>query len=207
MIVAAAGWRGLSSFPLGFFVLGSVAAGLSALGQTVGDGVPGPTVDILIPAAEVFVVLAGATAPVLLGKRPGGGAAVTAGVVTAVLVAAAFATGASPISILVLWNLGVPGWLPGIAYAVALGGVVTALWSAAVTGPRQTAIGIVLLVAGGVGMISTYQTGLVLAAVLFLGDVQHRRIVQPNKDGHPHGDVESPIEHADAGTTLPVPAS
>jgi hypothetical protein len=87
-----------------------------------------------------------------------------------VLVAAAFAGGASTLSIMVLWNLGVPGWLPGIAFALAFGGIVTAVWSAMASGDRVTAIGIVLLLGGGVGLISTYQTGLALAAILLLAE-------------------------------------
>jgi hypothetical protein len=46
---------------------------------------------------------------------------------------------------------------------------VATLWSAFSSGQRSTAIGLVLLAAGGVGTISTYQTGLVLTGVLLLG--------------------------------------
>jgi hypothetical protein len=84
--------------------------------------------------------------------------------------------GASTLSILVLWNLGVPGWLPGIAYALALGSLVATLLSALASGRRLTAIGLVLLVAGGIGTISTYQTGLVLTAVLLLGDPVNKTV-------------------------------
>ncbi|HSJ83722.1 MAG TPA: hypothetical protein VLA91_07865 [Acidimicrobiia bacterium] len=162
-------WRGLSSIPVGLFVLGSVAAGWSSLGQVGGSGLTGAQVDILVLAAESLLVLAGATAPLLLG-RPPTRPALVAGAGAAVLVAAAFAGGASTFSIMVLWNLGVPGWLPGIAFALAFGGIVTAVWSAMASGDRVTAIGIVLLLGGGVGLISTYQTGLALAAILLLAE-------------------------------------
>jgi len=168
LVVTVSGWRGLSSAPVGFFALGSVAAGWSAVGQTTGGGLSGGQVDILIVTAECLLVLAGATSPLLLG-RPPSKTALIAGVAATVLVAAAFAGGASTFSILVLWNLGVPGWLPGIAFALAFGGLVTVLWSASASRDRQTALGVWLLLAGGVGLISTYQTGLVLVAVVLLG--------------------------------------
>ena len=169
VVVASMTWRGPGSIPVGLFVLGSVAAGWSSLGQVAGSGLTGAQVDMLVLAAESLLVLAGATAPLLLG-RPPTRSALLAGAAATVLVAAAFAGGASTFSIMVLWNLGVPGWLPGIAFALAFGGVVTAVWSAMASGDRVTAVGIVLLLGGGVGLISTYQSGLALAAILLLAE-------------------------------------
>jgi hypothetical protein len=169
VVVTSMGWRGIGSIPVGLFVLGSVAAGWSSLGQFAGSGLTGAQVDMLVLAAESLLVLAGATAPLLLGRAPTR-SALLAGAGATVLVAAAFAGGASTFSIMVLWNLGVPGWLPGIAFALAFGGIVTAGWSAMASGDRGTAIGIVLLLGGGVGLISTYQTGLALAAILLLAE-------------------------------------
>jgi len=139
------------------------------LGQVARSGLTGAQVDMLVLAAEGLLVLAGATAPLLLA-RPPTRLALVAGAGATVLVAAAFAGGASTFSIMVLWNLGVPGWLPGIAFALAFGGIVTAVWSAMASGDRVTAIGIVLLLGGGVGLISTYQTGLAVAAILLLAE-------------------------------------
>lgn len=169
VVVTSMTWRGPGSIPVGLFVLGSVAAGWSSLGQVAGSGLTGAQVDMLVLAAESLLVLAGATAPLLLG-RPPTRSALLAGAAATVLVAAAFAGGASTFSIMVLWNLGVPGWLPGIAFALAFGGVVTAVWSAMASGDRVTAVGIVLLLGGGVGLISTYQSGLALAAILLLAE-------------------------------------
>lgn len=169
VVVTSTTWRGVESIPVGLFVLGSVAAGWSSLGQVAGSGLTGTQVDMLVLAAESLLVLAGATSPLLLG-RPPTRSALVAGAGATVLVAAASAGGASTFSIMVLWNLGVPGWLPGIAFALAFGGVVTAIWSAMANGDRVTATGIVLLLGGGVGLISTYQTGLALAAILLLAE-------------------------------------
>jgi hypothetical protein len=201
--VTAAGWRGLSSLPVGLFVLGSVAAGWSALGQTSGRGLTGAQVDILVLSAESLLVLAGATSPLLLGRMPPK-SALAAGVGAAVLVAAAFAGGASTFSILVLWNLGVPGWLPGIAFSVAFGGLVISLWSALAGGERMTAFGIVLLFGGGVGLISTYQTGLVLAAILVLGVAAEPVRLSPGERVTGTAAAEGPVEYAGAGLTSRV---
>ena len=198
--VTAAGWRGLSSLPIGLFVLGSVAAGWSALGQTSGVGLTGGQVDILVLSAESLLVLAGATSPLLLGRMPSK-SALAAGVGAAVLVAAAFAGGASTFSILVLWNLGVPGWLPGIAFSVAFGGLVISLWSALAGGERMTAFGIVLLFGGGVGLISTYQTGLVLAAILVLGVAAEPVRLSPGERVTGTAAAKAPVEYAGAGLT------
>jgi hypothetical protein len=198
--VTAAGWRGLSSLPVGLFALGSVAAGWSSLGQTSGGGMTGGKVDILVLSAESLLVLAGATSPLLLGRTPSK-SALAAGVGAAVLVAAAFAGGASTFSILVLWNLGVPGWLPGIALAVAFGGLVTSLWSALAGGERMTAVGIVLLFGGGVGLISTYQTGLVLAAILVLGVAAEPLRQTPGQPVIRTAAPTGPVEYVGAGLT------
>jgi hypothetical protein len=132
-------------------------------------GLSGRQVDILMLTAEISLLLSAVTAPLLL-KGPPPRMAILVGLGVALVGVGAFASGASTLSILILWNLGVPGWLPGVAYALALGSIVTTLWSALATGQRLTAIGLLLLIAGGLGTISTYQTGLVLTGVLLLGD-------------------------------------
>jgi hypothetical protein len=148
IVVTAAVWRGLRTLPIGLFVLGWAAAGWTVLGQGAMGGLSGRQVDILMLTAEISLLLSAVTAPLLL-KGPPPRMAILVGLGVA---------------------LGVPGWLPGVAYTLALGSIVTTLWSALATGQRVTAIGLLLLIAGGIGTISTYQTGLVLTGVLLLGD-------------------------------------
>jgi hypothetical protein len=93
---------------------------------------------------------------------------VVAGVVTAILGIGALVSGGPTLSILVLWNLGVPGWLSGVAYALALGAFVATLWTALGTRNWQASVGLLLMLAGGIGVISTYQTGLVIAGILLI---------------------------------------
>lgn len=171
-------WRGIRWLPVGLFMLASTAASWSVFGQGAGGGLSGAQVDWLVIAAEASLLLAAVTSPMLADNRltfP----SVLAGVIAFTLTVGALSSAGSTLSILVLWNVGVPGWLPGIAYAVAIGGLVTALWLSLSTGRRITAIGLVLLLAGGVGAISTYQTGLVLAGILLLDSAQRVEIRRP----------------------------
>ncbi len=162
-------WRGYRSVPIALFVLSSLAAGSSVLAQGDGGGLSGSTVDTLVVTAEVFLLLAGLTSPLLAGgerSRP----ALIAGAVATVVSAGAFTAAGSTVSIIVLWNVGVPGWLPGIFYALAIGSLTFSAWVAVAKGKAPLAIGVVLLVAGGVGVMSTYQTALSLLGVLWLGE-------------------------------------
>jgi hypothetical protein len=167
-VVPVAMGRKRRTLPVTFFVASCIVAGVSVLGQAGGSEPSGTRVDLLVWTAEFFLILAGLSAPLLL-RRPPSRSGLVAGAAAALVVTAAFTSASSTVAILLLWNVGVPGWLPGVVYAVAVGSLTATAWSAAARGERTVLAGIVLLVAGGVGMISTYQSGLVLMAVLVLG--------------------------------------
>ncbi|HUG32811.1 MAG TPA: hypothetical protein VMM14_07960 [Acidimicrobiia bacterium] len=162
--MVAISWRGVRSIPLALFVGSWVAAAWSVLGQGSGGGISVRSVDTSVIIAEALLILAGVTAPLLVSRRVTT-TGLAAGFAAFLVVAAGFSVGGSTLAILTLWNLGVPGWFSPLAFGLAFGGLVIATWSALVAGERMTAASIGLLVAGGVGMISTYQTGLVLAAL------------------------------------------
>lgn len=162
--MAAIAWRGVRSIPLALFAGSWVVAAWSVLGQGSGGGISGRSVDTSVVVAEALLILAGVTAPLLV-SRSVTTPAVVAGFAAFLIVASGFSIGGSTLAILTLWNLGVPGWFSPLAFGLAFGGLVIATWSALAAGDRMTAAAIALLVAGGVGMISTYQTGLVLAAL------------------------------------------
>ncbi|MEE9184740.1 MAG: hypothetical protein V3U39_09755, partial [Acidimicrobiia bacterium] len=172
-VAVITGWAGWRSVPLALFALGVVSAGWSALGQGAGGGLTGRQVDILIVVAELAVVSAGLTAPFLLEERPGR-RALLIGLGAAAAATAILSVGASTVWILGLWTLGLPGWLPGIVYALAFGGLATTWWSAFDSGQWNVGVGVFLMTAGGVGTISTYQSGLVLAGVLIVGELVTR---------------------------------
>lgn len=189
-------WQGARWIPVGLFSLSSIAAGWSVLGQGDGGGLSGSAVDTLIVLAEITLLSAALTSPLLMGHRPTGSSLVAGGM-AALVTALAFATGGSTLSILVLWNIGVPGWLPGLAYALGVGALTTAVWLGVSSGARLRVIALVLLLAGGVGVISTYQTGLVFAALLVIGEAQARRgSVAPESLSPPA------IEFEDTGASL-----
>jgi len=169
IVVTVASWQGIRMLPVAWFVLGWLAAAGSVLGQGIGGNLTVGQVNSLMLVAEFCLIGAAATLPLLQKVRPSS-LAVFAGLGTALVAAGGFRAGSSTLSILVLWNLGVPGWLPGIAYAGALGFLVTTVWSAVASGQQGVAAGLVVLLAGGLGTISTYQTGLVLVGVLLLGE-------------------------------------
>ena len=167
VIVLVFGWKGWRSVPLLMFVVAALAAGWSALGQEFGAGFAVDQVDTLLLVAELALVLAGITSLLLLNQRPSR-SVLLGGVATTVLFTTILVAANSTMSILLLWTAGVPGWLPAISYGVALGGLVITGWSALSTGQWSVGLGLVLLAAGGVGMISTYQSGLVLAGLLLI---------------------------------------
>lgn len=167
VIITATVWRGLQTLPLGLFVVGTVMAGVAVLGQGSGGGLSGRQVDLFILAAEIALIVAGVTSPLLLRSAPRSGAIVAGGIV-AVLVGGAMVGAGSTLSVLMLWNLGVPGWLPGLGYALAAGALAITFTSALADRQGLAAAGVLLLVAGGIGLMSTYQTALVLAGILII---------------------------------------
>ncbi len=166
--VTSATWLGVRSVPLALFTVASFLATWSVLGQGSGGGLSAQSVDALIIGSETLLVLAGVTSPLLAPRRVTRGA-VVAGSIAFGLVLAGFSVGGSTLSILTLWNLGVPGWLSPLAYGLAFAGIVVTIWTSITRADRVTTVAMVLLVAGGVGSISTYQTALVLTAVLLVG--------------------------------------
>ncbi|MEX1126176.1 MAG: hypothetical protein WD895_07980 [Acidimicrobiia bacterium] len=181
---AAVGWAGMAALvlaligavnlgrrivPLALFTSGAVAAGWSILAQGRGGGLSIQQVDSLLIVSEVMILLAALSAPLLL-QRPPSRRAILIGLGVTVLSAAVLSASPATMSILVLWSFGAPGWLSGLAYSLALGSVVMVAWAALQSGEREIVIGLVLLAGGGIGMISTYQTGLVVAALLLMGD-------------------------------------
>lgn len=161
-------WTGVRSLPIALFVAASAVASWAVLGQGSGGGLSGATIDIAIVVAEGLLILAAVTTPLLLTEKIGR-SAVIAGSLTGVLFVAGFSVGGTTLSILTLWNLGVPGWFSPIAYGLALMSLTVTLWSAISSRDTTVAGVVVLLLAGGVGPISTYQTALAIAAVALAG--------------------------------------
>jgi hypothetical protein len=79
-----------------------------------------------------------------------------------------FAGNPSTSRILLLWNGGLSGVFPGVVYAFAAAtaaGALAGLWR---EGRWFAALAMVLFAAAGVGLENTYQTGLLVCALLLL---------------------------------------
>ena len=117
--------------------------------------------------SEVFVVAFGLATPAALSVRAARRSVVVAAF--AGLFAMAMLVGAAPTTkILMLWNFGLTGALPAVGYAAALAAVVLTLVGLFGDGRRFAATGVVLIVTGGIGMHSTYQSGLVVLGLAVL---------------------------------------
>lgn len=91
--------------------------------------------------------------------------ATLAGAALAVATFAALRAAESTVKVLLLWNVGVAGYLPDWSYALAFGALAMTIVAALRSGRPTLAASLALLVAGGIGLHSTYQTGLVLAGL------------------------------------------
>lgn len=117
---------------------------------------------------EILAVLVAIASPLLTGRassRRAGFVAVT----TALVVGAAFAFGSSTTEILVLWNFGLSGFLPAAVYGLAAGCVAHTLVRLTETGRATEAAAVFLVLAGGVGLQSTYQSALTLGGLCLAG--------------------------------------
>jgi len=146
----------------------SAAFALTALDAMVGGGVVRIGRDGALRAAgETLALLAAIASPFVLRARPDrrsvvlGGAA---GLLAVVLLVA----NSSTANILMLWNLGLTGIFPWVFYGAAVGALTCTVAASMHSGDRRAVVVIALLVAGGLGLHSTYQSGLVIAGLALL---------------------------------------
>ena len=128
----------------------------------------------LLWAAEWLALLFAVGAPFGLAARPSRRALVAAAGVAILTFAVLLANG-STFKVLLLWNEGLAGTLPAAAYALAAGTLVATVLGLLRQHRSLAAAGVVLLITGGIGLHSTYQTGLVVVglAVLCLAATVH----------------------------------
>lgn len=165
---AAAQVRHTGVAALALFAGAFTLAALFALGQGMHSGALLQT-DLLL-AAESLALAFGIAAPLLTGRgdRVAVGVAAAAGL----LVFGALLGNESTSKTLALWSVGLAGYFPAVLYGGAAAGLTYAIVTAWRTRRRALAVGLVLVLLGGIGLHSTYQTGLVLAGLLALGSGQ-----------------------------------
>lgn len=159
---------------VGLFVVAFVAAALHTIVQSGPTGQLPAGLRQLPRGSELLAVLA-ATASGPLVRRslelrliPSRRLAWTATAV-GLLVTGATLANASTVHILMLWNFGLTGALPAVVYGFAVASLVVAVASSVRCRHHHLALALCLFFLGGIGLTSTYQSGLVVAGLGLLG--------------------------------------
>ncbi|MFP3906525.1 MAG: hypothetical protein ACLFWR_05800 [Acidimicrobiales bacterium] len=150
----------------GLFGAAFVAAAAHAIAQDLsGAGSLRPRSTSELLAASELLLLVGVVALALVVRTDGRDRLIGAGVGLGVF--GALTASAATTKILILWTFGLPGYLPPLFYAAAAG-LTAAVLASAARRDRAFAIGLALLVAGGVGLHSSYQSMLVVCGLTLL---------------------------------------
>lgn len=168
------------------------AAAAAGLGTIRSAWVAGP-----VELAAVVVAIA---SPVLTGASTSRRAGIAA-VGTAIVVGGAFAFGPSTTEILVLWNFGLSGFLPAAVYGVAAGCLAHTLVRLTETGRGVESLGLFLVVAGGVGLASTYQSAITLCGLAVAGLAVHSPETRSALPPIDHANHTPPLVDVQAGST------
>lgn len=176
-------------------VLVAAIPGLTEAAGTAGLGSVRPT--WLAGPVELVAVVVALASPLLTGTTSSRRAAIVA-VVTAAIVGAAFAFGPSTTEILVLWNFGLSGFLPAALYGLAAGCVAHTIVRLTEEGRGTEAAAVFLVIAGGVGLQSTYQSALMLCGLCLAGfaAVSEHRFTPRGEEGVTSARTGMPVEEA-----------
>jgi hypothetical protein len=159
--ISFAGWRAL---PLLGLVVATYASGSAATLQGSGGGLSGESFESLMRFGEIAAIGGCLLLPLVLDK-PLSRRALVMGLGVAALVTAMLSVASPTLTILILWSFGLPASLPAVIYGLAAGSVVAVGATAIQDGRRGLAAGVLLAAAGGVGLVSTYQTALLAAGL------------------------------------------
>ncbi len=164
LVTGVVGVRGWQTLPILLLTVATWAIGLATILQGRGGGLTGEAFGGLMGAGEAIAIAALLSLPVLTGGPPTRRAWMV-GLGVAALVTVMLSMAGPTVTILVLWSFGLPASLPPVLYGLAAGSLSSALFSVWHDRRRDLAAALILLSAGGVGLVSSYQTGLVLAGL------------------------------------------
>lgn len=153
----------LASFGLAFAMSGAYSAAPDFAEAGANVEFPG----WLLDGAEISGLAFALTAPLIASGR-GDRAARWTGLAIGGLALLVFLGNGSTSRFLLLWNVGLSGILPGFLYAAAAGTLSYTVVALARSGRGLEAAGLGLLITGGIGLHSTYQSGLVVAGLAAL---------------------------------------
>lgn len=167
--LAAGCWRPSRALPFGMLGAAFISSGGYTLFQTASqEGAGSIDASWLLSAAELSGAAFALSIP-LLAKQHIDRLSVAVGIVVGLMAFGLFVGGGSTTSrILLLWNVGLSGTLPGVVYAAGAGAIALTLVALARARETFAATAVALLVAGGIGLHNTYQTGLVVAGLAAL---------------------------------------
>lgn len=163
-LVVGSATRGRAAIPVLLWIAAVWSSGLAVLLQGRGGGLTGDTVAGLLQMGDILAVAGAAAFPLLLSNRPSRGPLLT-GVALAAVVVALLSLASSTTTILALWAFGITASLPPLFYALAAAGMAIAVHQAILDDDRRTVAATLLVLAGGIGLVSTYQTGLVVVGL------------------------------------------
>lgn len=164
-----------AGLPIVLFAVAFLLSASHTLAQTMAqEGLATFDTGGALNAAEYAGVAFAFSAP-LLARGAMDRTATLAGVaVSAVTFAAFLGNGGATARFLLLWNEGLSGAMPSIAYAIAAGCLASTCVALLRARNGLAAAGLVLLLTGGIGLHSTYQSGLALMGMSLLALVLAR---------------------------------
>lgn len=156
--------------PVALYASAFTLAAVFAIGQATTD--PILTDSALLVAAEALALGFAALSPLLVQRRDRFALGVSVGV--GLVTVAALIGNESTSKVLALWSVGLAGSFPAVFYGVAAGGAAYATLASWRAGRQVFAIGLILLLMAGIGLHSTYQTGLAVTGLALLGAAASR---------------------------------
>ncbi len=158
-----------TGLPIALFALAFLLSASHTLSQSMAqDGLATFDTSGALNAAEAVGVAFAISVP-LLARGYLDRTATVGGVAVATVTFAAFlGNGGATARFLLLWNEGLSGAMPSIAYAIAAGCLSATLVALLRARQGLAAAGLVLLLTGGIGLHSTYQSALALTGITLI---------------------------------------
>ncbi|MEE9277289.1 MAG: hypothetical protein V3V06_02660, partial [Dehalococcoidia bacterium] len=173
------------------FAAAFVLAAIFAIAQSVWPSGPPVLRDSsLLVAAEALALFFAVASPLLAPRRNDRWALVAAGAMGVAIFAALTGTPAT-VKILALWSFGLAGYFPAVLYALGAGAVTYSLVAMFRAGHLAEAAGLTLLVLGGIGLQSTYQTGLGIVGLAVIGQAVGLKTPSASRASPPVGVMEA----------------
>lgn len=160
----SSGMRG--ALPVSAFAMAFALVGAFTLAPLIGARSPADT----LLAGEALALIFAITSPLLITAPRDRKATAVAALIGLIVLVGLIGNPAASKN-LALWSIGLAGYFPATAYALGAGALAYSLTAGLRhDGSRSMALGLALLILGGLGFHSTYQTGLVIAGLAVIGE-------------------------------------